>query len=177
MAMANVVLPLVLVGGGLTALFVQGQRAAVTAQAMEARLERLERRMDLLLAQRQAPVSASAGVSARGPELPKDLQASIDGAVARALQAHAQEPAPVPGNAPPPRAHPVDAEQNARAWAQGNELVERALSSRRWGDAQIQELRTTLVMLTPDQRQTLQRKLIVAVNEGQVRMEGRGPLF
>ncbi|RYZ44073.1 MAG: hypothetical protein EOO71_00960 [Myxococcaceae bacterium] len=171
-----VVLNLMFFGAG-SALFVQGQRASSSAQNLEARWERLEERLDLLLAQRQGPAAVQLpGVPAPAAVLPADLDARIEQAVSRALQAQASSAAPRE-DAPKPQAPPVPDARNAAAWARGNEALERALSARRWGEAEARELSASVPALTPQQQMDLLRRLSVAINEGQLKVETRGPLF
>ncbi|MBN8229482.1 hypothetical protein JYK02_18385 [Corallococcus macrosporus] len=175
-----VVLNLMFFGAGL-ALFVQGQRASASSQDLEARLERMEERLDQLLAQRQGPVAALPGAPARAPELPADLDARLEQAVTRALQAQAAQVAPQgPGpqdDGRPPQEPPVPEAQNAAAWAHTTDVVDRALSARRWGEAQARELSASAPSLTMQQREDLLRRLIMAINQGQLKVETRGPLF
>ncbi|WP_375756287.1 hypothetical protein [Corallococcus exercitus] len=174
-----VVLNLMFFGAGL-ALFVQGQRASASAQDLEARLERMEGRLNQLLAQRQGPVAALPGAPARAPELPADLDARLEQAVTRALQAQAQAQASGPGpqdDDRPSQEPPVPEAQNAAAWARGNEVVDRALSGRKWGEAQARELSASVPSLTMQQREDLLRRLIMAINQGQLKVDTRGPLF
>ncbi len=56
-------------------------------------------------------------------------------------------------------------------------MVERALSIRRWGDAQARELAASVPLLTQQQQLDLLRRLSVAINEGQLEVETHGPLF
>ncbi|MBZ4375762.1 hypothetical protein [Corallococcus sp. AS-1-6] len=55
--------------------------------------------------------------------------------------------------------------------------MERALSARQWGDAQARELAASVPLLTQQQQVDLLRRLSVAINEGQLKVETRGPLF
>ncbi|MGE6756854.1 hypothetical protein ACQKGO_02480 [Corallococcus interemptor] len=171
-----VVLNLIFFGAGL-ALFVQGQRASASARDLEVRLERMEGRINLLLALRQGPVAVQPGTPPRAPELPADLDARIEQAVTRALQAHAPASKTAPGDEPAPQEPPIPDARNAAAWARGNEVVDRALSARRWGEAQARELSASSSSLTVQQRENLMRRLIVAINQGQLKVETRGPLF
>ncbi|RKG80975.1 hypothetical protein [Corallococcus terminator] len=173
-----VVLNLMLFGVGL-ALFVQGQRASIGSQDLQVRLERLERlerRLDQLLAQRQGPVVALPGAPTPAPALPADLDARIEQAVTRALQAQASSAGRLE-DAPVSQKPTVSDSENAAAWAHGNEVVDRALNARQWGDAQARELSASVSSLTPQQQQDLLRRLIVAINQGQMKMETHGPLF
>ncbi|RKG60910.1 hypothetical protein D7X30_08365 [Corallococcus sp. AB011P] len=167
-----VVLNLMFFGAGL-ALFVQGQRASENNRELETRLERMEGRLDQLLSQRQAPAVALSG--APSPALPSDLEARIEQAVSRALQA--QAPHAPPREDPAPQEPPAPDTRNAEAWARGNEVVERALSARRWGDAQARELAASVPSLTQQQQLNLLRRLSVAINEGQLKVETLGPPF
>ncbi|NOK31878.1 hypothetical protein HMI49_01510 [Corallococcus exercitus] len=169
-----VVLNLMFFGAGL-ALFVQGQRASASAREVETRLERMEGRLDQLLAQRQGPAVALSGAPSPAPALPADLDARVEQAVTRALQAQASSAAL--REDPAPREPPVPNARNAEAWARGNEVVDRALSARRWGEAQARELAASVPSLTPQQQVDLLRRLSVAINEGQLKVETRGPLF
>ncbi|RKG83186.1 hypothetical protein D7W79_00660 [Corallococcus exercitus] len=170
-----VVLNLMFFGAGL-ALFVQGQRASASAQDLEVRLERMEGRLNQLLAQRQGPAVALSGAPAPVPALPLDLDARIEQAVTRVIQAQASTPVPRE-DATDAREPAVPDARNAAAWARGNEMVDRALSARRWGDAQARELAASVPSLTPQQQVDLLRRLSVAINEGQLKVETRGPLF
>ncbi|NOK17576.1 hypothetical protein [Corallococcus carmarthensis] len=162
-----VVLNLMFFGAGL-ALFVQGQRASASAEDVQARLERMEGRLNQVLAQRQSPAVALPGA----PALPADLDARMEQAVTRALQAQAANVAPREDTAPrEPHA------RNASAWSRGNEVVDRALSARRWGDEQARELSASMPSLTQQQQVDLLRRLSVAINEGQLKVETHGPLF
>ncbi|GMU00559.1 hypothetical protein KH5H1_46790 [Corallococcus caeni] len=169
-----VVLNLMFFGAGL-ALFVQGQRASSSAREVEARLERMEGRINQLLAQRQGPAVALSGAPSPAPALPADLDVRVEQAVTRALQAHASSAAP--RDTPAPREPPAPNARNAEAWARGNEVVDRALSDRRWGEAQARELAASVPLLTQQQQLDLLRRLSVAINEGQLKVETRGPLF
>lgn len=169
-----VVLNLMFFGAGL-ALFVQGQRASESNRELETRLERMEGRINQLLAQRQAPAVALSGASSSVPALPPDLDARIEQAVTRALQA--QAPNAAPQQAPVPQEPPAPDTRNAEAWARGNEVVERALSARRWGDAQARELAASMPRLTQQQQLDLYRRLSMAINEGQLKVETQGPPF
>ncbi|MBZ4330598.1 hypothetical protein [Corallococcus sp. AS-1-12] len=55
--------------------------------------------------------------------------------------------------------------------------MERALSARQWRDAQARELAASVPLLTQQQQVDLLRRLSVAINEGQLQVETRGPLF
>lgn len=169
-----VVLNLMFFSAGL-ALFVQGQRASASAQDLQARLERMEGQLHQLLAQRQGPAVAPAGAPSPAPALLSDLDARIEQAVTRALQAQASNAGP--REDPAPREPPAPDAQNAAAWVRGNEVVDRALDARRWGDAQARELSATVPSLTPQQQVDLLRRLSVAINEGQLKVETRGALF
>ena len=165
-----IVLNLILFGAGL-ALFVLGQHASASAQDLEVRLERMEGRLNQLLVQRQGPVALQPGA----PALTPDLDARIEQAVTRALQAQASSTAP--REEPASQEPAVPEAQNAMAWARGNEVVDRALNARRWGDAQARELSASVPALTTQQQVELLRRLSVAINEGQLKVETRGPLF
>ncbi|NOJ95599.1 hypothetical protein HMI51_22030 [Corallococcus coralloides] len=169
-----VVLNLMFFGAGLT-LFVQGQRASDSHRELETRLERMEGRLDQLLAQRQVPAVALSGAPAPTSALPADLDARIEQAVTRALQA--QAPHASPREDPAPQESPAPDTRNAEAWARGNEVVERALAARRWGDAQARELSASVPLLTQQQQMDLLRRLSVAINEGQLKVETLGPPF
>ncbi|CAM3560263.1 hypothetical protein G4177_05905 [Corallococcus sp. ZKHCc1 1396] len=171
-----VVLNLMLFGVGL-ALFVQGQRASIGSQDLQVRLERLEGRLDQLLAQRQGLAVALPGAPIPAPAaLPADLDARFEQAVTRALQAQASSAGPRE-DAPASQNPTVPAPENAAAWARGNEVVDRALNARQWGDAQARELSASMSSLTPQQQQDLLRRLIVAINEGHLKVETHGPFF
>lgn len=169
-----VVLNLMFFGAGL-ALFVQGQRASDSNRELETRLERMEGRLTQLLTQRQGPATALSGAPTPAPALPTDLDARIEQAVTRALQAQASDA--VPREEPAPQEPPVPNERNAAAWARGNEVLDRAIGARRWGDEQARELSASVPLLTQQQQMDLLRRLSVAINEGQLKVETLGPPF
>src|SRR5690349_18624569 len=88
-----VVLNLMFFGAGL-ALFVQSQHASDSTRELETRLERMEGRLDQLLTQRPGPAVAQSGVSGPTSALHADLDARIEQAVTRALQAQVSNAAP-----------------------------------------------------------------------------------
>ncbi|MBN9688492.1 MULTISPECIES: hypothetical protein [unclassified Corallococcus] len=169
-----VVLNLMFFGAGL-ALFVQGQRASDSAWELETRLERMEGRLDSLLAQRQGSAVARSGAPAPTATLPPDLDARIEQAVTRALQTQASNAAP--REPPAPQESPVPDARNAEAWARVNDMADRALAARRWGAAQARELSAAVPKLTQQQQVDVLRRLSVAINEGRLKVETRGLLF
>jgi hypothetical protein len=79
--------------------------------------------------------------------------------------------------APPPvaAAVPAPTPENMEAFDKGQRLVEEALVSRRWGDAQADELRRLLREMTPEQRSQMFGRLLPAINQGHLTVETRGP--
>ena len=86
-----------------------------------------------------------------------------------------------------PRAAPASEEEARVAEPPGAEslvavdssqrLLEQALSSRRWGEAEAQSFRKLLSQMTPKQREEAIQRLFLAINERQLSVEIVGPPF
>jgi hypothetical protein len=72
--------------------------------------------------------------------------------------------------------HPEEAPspESLAALEQGQRLLDDALRTRRWGDAQAEELRSLSAALTFHQQQQLTQKLIVSINRGDLVVETTG---
>jgi hypothetical protein len=68
----------------------------------------------------------------------------------------------------------IQAGENARDEAV--RLVDRAASLGAWGDKDVTEFRSLLAIMVPAQRDEARSALFKALNEGRVRLTGRGPL-
>jgi hypothetical protein len=84
-------------------------------------------------------------------------------------------PPPVAATVPVPTPTPAPTPENMEAFDKGQRLVEEAISSRRWGDAQADELRRLLGAMTPEQRSRIFGRLLPAINQQQISVETRGP--
>jgi len=168
-------LSLVFFGAGL-ALFVQGGWSDAGQRELQERLERMEGQLRVLLATCQAREVSGTVPTPRPGELPADLDARLEQAVTRALLARDPVPGPHQEETPSEK-RSLPSEKNEVARQRGEELVERALGNRRWGDTQAHEMMVLLPSLTDTQRDELIRRLIVAINRGELKVETSGPLF
>ncbi len=99
------------------------------------------------------------------------LQPAIEAAVRKAFEHHAlQAQAELDAKSLP-------TDENLEAYAQGEQLLDDALKSKRWTDAQAQRLRTIHSRITSEQATGLLQRLAVAVNEGELAIHTDGPPF
>ncbi len=78
-------------------------------------------------------------------------------------------------NAPAPPVPPSP--ESIAAFDAGRRVIGAALETKRWTEADAQKLRALLPTLTLDDRVELQRQISVAINERQIKLDFRGPLF
>lgn len=123
-----------------------------------------------------SPVVPAGRTAATGEAVPHlgdaDVRRIRDEVVAAlALQRAARaEPAEPPTPAPP-------SPEQALAIAAGDHLIDSALASREWTDADAAALRAQFPAMSIDARVAAARRLAVAVNAGQVQVRASGPLL
>ena len=109
--------------------------------------------------------SASAPARAAASSLPRD---ELTRAVRDAIQA--EKAAAALAAAPP--AKPAPTPENVEAYRAGQGLVQRALETKVWTESQRDELQGLLAQMSEDQRQSLMRTLLPAINRGDVVPDG-----
>ncbi|MFL5356439.1 hypothetical protein [Archangium sp.] len=85
--------------------------------------------------------------------------------------------APAPKNEEP--AHPDEAEAKPPSprYGEAQRMVEVGLSRRTWSSEDRGQLQLLMPMLSPAERETLAKQLIVAANRGELKVDVAGPLF
>jgi hypothetical protein len=142
------------------------------ASELEARLARLEDKIDALHATVFAVSQGGAGNPANGPSIDQ-----VAAALRRELERSARSTSLPQEQA---RAEQVAIEakpENAPAQARAERVVSQALTARRWTMEDAQALRESLASLSPQQGAALLEQLVPAVNRGEIEVETRGPLF
>jgi hypothetical protein len=66
---------------------------------------------------------------------------------------------------------------NVKSFDEARSVIDEGLSRHVWTEADRAHIRQAVARLPPEMRMELIRPLIVAVNSGKVRFDGRGPLF
>ncbi|NOK34046.1 hypothetical protein HMI49_12665 [Corallococcus exercitus] len=137
-------------------------------ERQEARLEEALRKLEACPPAAEAlPLRTTVAVDTAG------LREEIRQILKEELRAATSAPTP---SAPEPRP-PEPTPQSVAAFNQGRGLVENAVATGRWSEAQRQELRSLLSQLTPEQRQEIIRTLVVSINSGKVKVDVVGAPF
>jgi len=71
----------------------------------------------------------------------------------------------------------LDSPENRAAYHSAADVVEAAVAARRWTEEDKEEFRAAFGLLTNTQRTELMNLLVPAINNGEVKVEVRGPLF
>jgi hypothetical protein len=71
---------------------------------------------------------------------------------------------------------PVNPE-SVRALEEAQRVLDRAIGEREWGPRQVQDFRIVGAHLTASQRVQMLHKIVDAVNSGELRLKGAGPMF
>jgi hypothetical protein len=135
----------------------------------------------------QAPVVSAAAAAPRAS--PADVEAIRAAVRQELLAAAAASPPPVvpapPVAAPPPpepkqeEAPPEEREAPARSpeYDTAHRLIEEGLSRRAWSAEDRGQLQMLMAQLSAEEREILAKKLIVAANKGELKVDINGPLF
>lgn len=83
-------------------------------------------------------------------------------------------PEPIRGSAPPPPPRPAE---SGEALKSAQRVVLDAISTRSWGEPQVQTLRQLLPLLDAAQREEVFNSLFPAINNGEIEVNTEGPIF
>ncbi|MCY1033476.1 hypothetical protein OV207_18635 [Corallococcus sp. BB11-1] len=158
-------------GFGAAAWLGPAEGRAVQSGALErqeARFEEALRKLEACQPTTEAPpMRATVAVDTSG------LREEIRQILKEELRAATSAPTPPAPEPRPPQPTP----QSVAAFSQGRRLVENAVATGRWSEAQRDELRSLLSQLTPEQRQEIIRTLVVNINGGKVKVDLVGAPF
>ncbi|MBN8232151.1 hypothetical protein JYK02_32010 [Corallococcus macrosporus] len=159
------------IGFGTAAVLGPGEGSAVRSDALarqEARLEEALRKLEACQPTSDGPpLRATVAVDTSG------LREEIRQILKEELRAATSAPTPA---APEPKL-PEPTPESMAAFSQGSALVEKAVATGRWSEAQRAELRPLLSQLTAEQRQEVIRTLVVNINSGKVKVDVVGAPF
>ncbi len=120
----------------------------------------------------QGPCSTVATLSATDSEA---IRSELARLVQEALRTEAKAPSAEPE---PDKPRPEEPDPTRLAMSQdAQHLVDKALSARRWTEHDAQSFRMLAPNLPESHRQALMRQLAMAVNEGRLQLDTRGPPF
>ncbi|PTL81997.1 hypothetical protein [Vitiosangium sp. GDMCC 1.1324] len=132
---------------------------------LRARIDSLSAQLTAIQSQMRCTGSTTAAAPDTAPphaELRQVLREELTTLVGRPEPTNAATPAPAQKELSP---------TNLAALERGQRLLEDALHSRRWGDAQVEELRRLLPEMTAAQQQMLMQKLSASINRGELVVE------
>jgi hypothetical protein len=142
-----------------------------TLEQLDARLEALPAQVAMLQAQTRCVASVTSGsldLATVRTELRTVLREELSAMAGRPEPTKVSLPAPSPEEVSP---------KNQAVLERGQRLLDDALRARRWGDAQVEELRGLFPGLTFAQQRMLTQKLIVSINRGDLIVETTGLPF
>ena len=134
-------------------------------EELSARIDSLSAQLTAIQSQmRCAGSTTTAALDTALPhaELRQVLREEITALVERSEPTNAATPAPAQEEVSP---------TNLAALERGQRLLDNALRARRWGDAQVEELRRLLPEMTAAQQQMLTQKLSASINRGELVVE------